>query len=59
MGLLNLLAPGAALKVEPNKTAEISIRATEKVMWSAEARVELFSRFLKGSLFRIRSGGLL
>jgi hypothetical protein len=29
------------------------------VMWSAEARVELFSRFLKGSLFRIRSGGLL
>lgn len=57
MGLLNLLAAGAALKVEPSKTAEIRIRATEKVMWSAEARVELFSRFVIESLFWIRSVG--
>jgi hypothetical protein len=55
MGLLNLLAAGAALKVEPSKTAEIRMRATEKVTWSGEARIELFSRFVIESLFWIRS----
>jgi hypothetical protein len=35
----------AALKLEANKIAAADIRATERVIWSAEARAELFLRF--------------
>jgi hypothetical protein len=35
----------AALKLEANKIAETESRATERVIWSAEARVELLGRF--------------
>jgi hypothetical protein len=38
-------AAGAALKLEANNIAEIESRATERVIWSAEARAELFWRF--------------
>jgi len=33
------------LKLEANKIAETDSRATESVIWSAEARAELFWRF--------------
>ena len=38
-------AGAAALKLEANKIAATESRATEMVIWSAEARVELFWRF--------------
>jgi len=38
-------AGAAALKLDANKIAETAIRATERVIWSAEARAELFWRF--------------
>ena len=36
---------GAALKLDANKIAETDSSATERVIWSTEARVELFWRF--------------
>ncbi len=45
MGALNPLAAGVALKLEASKTAEIDSRATERAIWSAQARVELFCCF--------------
>ena len=36
---------GAALKLDANNIAETAIRATETVIWSAVARVELLRRF--------------
>ena len=38
-------AGAAALKLEANKIAAMESRATERVIWSAEARAELFWRF--------------
>ena len=38
-------ADGAALKLEANRIAETASRATDMVIWSAEARAELFWRF--------------
>ena len=38
-------AGAAALKLDANKIAETESRATERVIWSAEARAELFWRF--------------
>ena len=38
-------APGAALKLDANKIAETDSRATERVIWSADARAELSCRF--------------
>ena len=38
-------AAGAALKLDANNIAEAESRATERVIWSAEARAELFWRF--------------
>jgi len=36
---------GAALKLDANRIAETARRATEIVIWSADARAELFRRF--------------
>jgi len=44
MGVLSLLAAGAALKVEASKIAEVKLR-TESVIRIADARAELFLRF--------------
>ena len=38
-------AGAAALELDANKIAETDNRATESIIWSAEARVELFCRF--------------
>ena len=48
IGALNPLVAGVALKLEASKTAEMDSRATERVTWSAQARVELFRCFFMG-----------
>jgi hypothetical protein len=45
MGALRSLAAGPAVKVDASRIAEIEIRAVERVIRSADARVELLRRF--------------
>ena len=44
----------AALKLDANKIAETESRAMESVIWSAEARAELFFGFFIGISFAVR-----
>jgi hypothetical protein len=42
------LAAGAALKLKGNKIAESAINAVGRLIWSAEAQVEVFCGFFIG-----------
>lgn len=46
-------AAGAALKLDANMIAATAMKATERVIWSAEARAELFLRFFILFLFAV------
>jgi hypothetical protein len=48
-------AGAAALKLDANKIAATDIRATARVIWSAEARAELFWRFFIFVFLAIRA----
>jgi hypothetical protein len=47
------------LKLVANNIAETESRATERVIWSAEARAELFWRFFILFFLAVQNGGFL